>query len=489
MRYHLIQLTLALSCWPFLLTTIVFLADYMPGSAQPPAGYANPCPSIFFDTIGFLPIEPEYAGSQPHDISSDGLRVVGESAANEPDSIAPYDGYDPNYFHLAEAFGWTRPCSHTSFFIPPMQPGAGLIALGYLPYGGEPHTESYAFGISPDGKVSVGYNTYDPAYNAKAVVFSPEGIYPLKLLDVSTLAHDVSQSGGRNKAPSESGSGIKNLLHKRIVVGWTSPGREEPFLSPDAKAVYWDSPENIVLLSVPASVTIDHVSVAVISTEAVCISDDGTVIGGNLYYDVKSNGLHFNGVPIVWKRVGGPGSAYQPTILADLPGGDENAKIRHISGDGKTLVGWGHENNSDTGCGALYHYQACFWTFSTATMKWSGAKKLITLPGNIASLSNGVNYDGTIIVGSCLNIYDPSGNCDPNQLEFQNKATRWLRSPSGTKVDDIAVLLGSVLPEGWQTYWAEKVSANGRIITGYGYPCSDCYNVMGWVAGLPPEKR
>jgi hypothetical protein len=133
--------------------------------------------------------------------------------------------------------------------------------------------------------------------------------------------------------------------------------------------------------------------------------------------------------------------------------------------------------------------QACYWEFSTTTSAWSAPNKLVTLPENIASIANGVNNDGSVIVGSSLNIYDKTGKCDPNQLEFLNKATRWLRSAKGVHVEDIAVLLGTILPAGWQLYWAERVSADGRIVTGFGYPCTDCENMMGWVAGLPPEKK
>jgi hypothetical protein len=138
------------------------------------------CPDVFFENVGDLP--GDCISSLPTDISSDGKRVALSSSADDPD--IPNDGgtCDPylGWPHSNQAAGWTRPCEGKSFFNG--QNTTGLIGLGYLA-GGQPHSESLASGISPDGKIVVGYSNTEPDNNTTAAVFLKDGPFPLAVYD------------------------------------------------------------------------------------------------------------------------------------------------------------------------------------------------------------------------------------------------------------------------------------------------------------------
>src|SRR5262249_51835070 len=155
----------------------------------------TPCPSVFFDPVGDLP--GDCYQSLPSDISGDGHYVTVSSTADEPGS--PTDGGLcpplPGIKHPNEAAGWTRPCEHLGFFAPAKPGVGGLTGLGYLPNSNALHDESMAYGISRDGRVAVGYSTYDPdpVNKTKAVVFLPDGGHALASPDPSAIANDVSE--------------------------------------------------------------------------------------------------------------------------------------------------------------------------------------------------------------------------------------------------------------------------------------------------------
>lgn len=449
------------------------------------------CPPVFFEIIGGLtPIEPHHvydSASIPHDISSDGKRVVGESRADE--KYEHFDGIS-DYSHLAEAFGWTRRCGNSPLFfnirhaVTPTPPKKGIIPFGYLPSANLSHTESYAFGISPDGRVSVGYGTYDypspssATYKVKAVVFIQSGVYALAQMDTNTVAMDISNFSRRHHSQSSMVTRNPNFLRGRIIVGWTNHYNKEPSLKP-SRAIYWDRPNHVQFLPVPVKILANDSTV--ISSEATCVSDDGSIIGGNLYYNFLYDNYHLASVPCVWKRKQtNQGFIYEITELSDLANGDLNAKINHISGNGNCLVGFGNEINGNDGCPlGAYAFKACYWTYSSTSSSWSIAQPLDILSGNIASVATGVNFDGTVIVGSSLNT---TGPCD--DLVFNNKACIWKKQAAGFNVEALNTILSSVKPPNWNLYTAIRVSANGKIITGYNYDF-ETGKEIGWVVGIP----
>ena len=102
------------------------------GKQNRPVSVPDECNEVFFEEIGDLP--GDCISSLPTDISSDGLRVVLMSSADEPE--IPNDGgvCDPwlGWPHSNEAAGWTRPCRNIPFFTPPTTGTGGLIGLDNL---------------------------------------------------------------------------------------------------------------------------------------------------------------------------------------------------------------------------------------------------------------------------------------------------------------------------------------------------------------------
>lgn len=413
------------------------------------------CPEKFFERHGDL-VGCDVL-SLPNDISADGVRVAGFSSSDDTTSLT--DCIDGT--HKNEATGWTRKCPSG----PPYWPGKpkGLIGLGYVP---SPAQVSVAYGISPDGLVTVGLSDYNINMNLPAV-FLPSGVKDLALPHPIGAARDVSIKGA-NEAPVTGDWGVDApLMMGRVIVGWTSEGGNHPHRVAGAHAVYWNSWTNIVMLTIPAALPDGS---RVISSEALCISDNAMTIGGTLYYNLHGEGSNYRSYPCVWRF---SGSSYVPEVLKDLDGGDTNARITHISGDGQVLVGWGTIGVGDSTCYA-YPKFACKWTFSSSTSTWSDPQALKPLSDFEFSSAAGTNFDGSVVVGSSYN-YSPSGCPYP---DFDSRATLW----HGAANLDLTAMLKSMVPDSLRLWEAIRVSANGRIVTGYSFDPS--FTQEGWTAGL-----
>ncbi len=434
------------------------------------------CADIFFEPITDLPGDCYISNTS--DISSDGDRVVAYSYAYDPavptsgGNCTPTSSGD-HYGHPYQAAGWTSKCKNILLF--PASPSAGLIGLGYLP--GAHHSESAAFGISPDGIEVVGYSTFGTVQpdQTRGVIFTSGGIVALDWLtgDKMSFAYEVSQD-----SPLPLPAFLPPGTPRRVIVGYSYTEPNEPSKVPGAHAVYWDnlnnsSPNHIHALPLPAQLPNGF---AVISSEATCVSDDGTLIGGNLYYNKVSLG-HFNSIPCLW-RLGS--STVTVDALDDVTGGEENARIMHVSGDGRWLVGWGIPSTEN--------YTACRWNANAGLPNWRKPQELAFLAGTTSSYASGVSQDGSIIVGGCSNLI--AG-------EYIGYATLWKNGTVGLPpvVHDIAGILhdnGVTLPDGWTSPGAIRVSANGRIIVGianHPNPLNPTDptdpSQEGWVAGIP----
>jgi uncharacterized membrane protein len=439
-----------------------------------PQGEAIQCPDVFFEDVGDLP--GDCISSLPTDISSDGKRVVLSSSADDPDipddggTCDPYVGWP----HSNQAAGWTRPCEGKSFFNG--QHMTGLIGLGYLE-GDQPHSESLASGISPDGKIVVGYSNTEPDNNTTAAVFFKHGPEPLAVYDSGCIARDVCLGN----AIKIVGGFTDSRMRGRIVVGFSNILNQYANRSPGAQAVYWDNWNRVNVLPLPEALPNDSM---VISAEAVCISDDGEFIGGNLYYNKKMSPQHYMSFPCIWRfnRHNPSGQSYDLLcVLEDLPGGDDNALIRSISGNGKVIVGYGSQISGDPAC----------WDYFTVACRWeivsngnnagcTGPFALMGLEGYPGSAANGVNSNGSVIVGGCHLVTGPCSS-----PEFMVRPVRW-NDPDDVP-EDIGILMEDYIPEGWMLFDAIRVSANGKIVIGYGIDYD--YNVVGWVAGLPQGEQ
>lgn len=445
---------------------------------QPQHAFVN-CQDYYFESIGDLP--GDCISSLPTDISGDGLRVVLMSSADEPD--VPNDGgaCDPwlGWPHSNEAAGWTRPCKNIPFFTPPQSGSGGLTGFGYLLNANPSHHESIARGISPDGDIVVGYSNYKQDNNAKAVVFRKDEVLELALLDSGCMANDICM---KTNIPSFQAD---TDMNGRIIVGYSNVLNQYAIRYPGAKAVYWDDWNHIVALPMPADSILPN-GAMIFSSEAVSISDDGKIIAGNIYYDQLYSPQHHMSFPCVWvyQGTGRNGSLYDLLcVLEDLPGGDDCASVDQVSGNGLVLVGTGSRSVANPACWN-YPVQACKWTLSAKDPELatcSGPQALPNLDGFPSSGANGVNYSGSVIVGSA---YLVTGPCLGET--FTDSPLIWNGNDPDQPPVNLTSIFSSMIPEGWTLYEAVRVSADGRTITGYAID-SD-WNVQGWVAGLQADS-
>jgi uncharacterized membrane protein len=443
-------------------------------------GIHSHCPATFFELMSALPGPDGWFESEGTDISSDGKYVVGDSASDEPYTDA--DGLTAN--HPYEAVGWTRPCERVPFLHTdaPGRDSAGLTPLGYLP---SSQSASFARGISPDGRVVLGFSYVEPILNGVAVteaaVWDRHGNkFGLGKLtgDVMSIANDSSDSfAGKlrtGELDSSADSAPQNLLHHRIVIGYSSTNNQHAHRLPGAKAVYWGPGlGQLHQLAVP-----DSVSNIVESAEAIGVSDDGTVIAGNLYYGVPFDVTGaMPAMGCVWTWDPEAHSYGKGQLLRNLAGPMINSRLRHISGNGAVIVGSG---NDATGS------RACLWRRQPGPRSWSAPINLGLLAGSWTySIAMGSDYWGRNIVGVCGIPSDADGN-------FSQRATIWKSAGSGSTFSppqDLIEILhanGSALEvdDHWNTM-AVRISNSDNRITG------DCWHPdsfgihEGWVGAIP----
>lgn len=324
---------------------------------------------------------------------------------------------------------------------------ANLIGLGPAPT----TTRWQPTAISADGSTVVGYG-FTSSNRGRAIRWTAsDGAQPLSLPSnfwTDSYAHGVNADG-------------------TFVVGY---GREA---STDA-ALAWATPGGPTQFTdIPAGWTI-----------GIDVSADGGVIAG---HGLTSDGYR------VFRRTG-PNNV---EILERLPG-TVNASASKVSLDGSTIVG-------------VSGTRAVRWTGSTLT-------DLGTLPGESGSNARGVNGNGSVVVG------------DSGSTSFNSRAFRWTASDGMTNLGTLPGLenaialstdaagsavvgnafgsspngraflwtaesgmvdLNTLLPElganlsGWTLTHAYAISADGRVITGYGV-----HNGIGepWLATIPSSS-
>ncbi|HEY2826542.1 MAG TPA: hypothetical protein VGJ04_02995 [Pirellulales bacterium] len=135
-----------------------------------------------------------------------------------------------------------------------------------------------------------------------------------------------------------------------------------------------------------------------------------------------------------------------PTItnLGNIPGGDQTFGIA-LSGNGTTVVG--SAENSLTVVGRAFR-----WTAGT------GAQDIGPSDATLSSVANGVNADGSVVVGSFGNL--------------TSEASRWTAATG-------AVGIG-FLPGGTVSF-ANKVSASGSVVVGLAYDDNGIHSIR-WTA-------
>jgi uncharacterized membrane protein len=467
------------SVWIFALALSAVASDRAAAGQSPMAAPRRACPPSYFELLGDLP--GSIFNSEAYDVSGDGARVVGNSWA---ESCGPA--------HCFEAFGWTRPCLGKPFLSTPasiLHGSGGMVGLGYLP--SDPQ-ESAAYGISPDGLEVAGWCTVGSGGLNEAVIFSRNGlIRRLGMLDghITSFAADASDRVNGHERDPDCGLDPDELRtwKRRVIVGYSSTQVNQPKRTIGAKAVYWAPwPCSPTALPLPASAPNGD---PIHSSEAVCVSDDGSVIGGNFYHGVfdddgSTDGtcpFSYESVACVW--VLQPTGEYVFHALDDLPLGLENALVHHVSGDGSLMVGSGND---------AVGIQACAWRIAAPGAPGPAASGPIAM-GRLAgfqySIAQGVDEHGTVVVGV-------SGSFDCTTFEYDQRATLWTvagGTPS-SPMDLVELLhlanLGPEIDANWKTT-AHRVSSNGRTIVGIAEhpappPAEDGETVIeGWIAAFP----
>ena len=255
----------------------------------------------------------------------------------------------------------------------------------------------------------------------------------------------------------------------RITVGYSSTGNNHPHRVAGALPVYWDPMRVIHPLPLPDSLPN---GAAIVSAEAVAVSDDGRLIAGNLHY--VGSAWFFWAQPCLW-QYDMTLKAYRLTsILQDLSGGDLDARASHISGSGTAVVGYGNADGMPFG--------ACKWPISSGV----GAPPvaLTQLPNTEWSIAMGSDKSGSLIVGYC-------GASSTNAFGFAERATLWTSVSTPKNLADIltAATPPVTLPPDWQLE-ACRISDSGKVIVGSAFhfnPVTPDSSLVqqGWVARIP----
>jgi RNA polymerase sigma factor (sigma-70 family) len=284
--------------------------------------WSQPDPS--FEGLGDLPGGEFF--SLAWDVSADGSVVTGYSISNVIESKG-------NSFPLYEAFRWTE--------------AEGMIGLGSLPGGEYPFSE--AIGLSFDGSVIVGHTTSGSSVSSEAFRWSHgKGMMGLGFLPGSSTqswAYGVSSDGSVVVGFGFSGEGTQAFrwteaegmvglgdlpggkfssrawdasLHGEVIVGASAS-------SEGIEAFRWTGDEGMVgmgFLSREGSPEDE------IESEAYAVSADGATIVGDSHSAFGQEAFR-------WTRTEGMMG------LGDLPGGEHRSAARGVSADGSVVVGVG----------------------------------------------------------------------------------------------------------------------------------------------------
>ena len=324
---------------------------------------------------------------------------------------------------------------------------ATFLGLGDLPGGG---VESYAYGVSADGSVVVGYSNSTSG---------PEAFH-WNLAGGMLGLGDLPGGNFFSRALSVSGNGS-------VVVGWS----ESDDIS-TAKAFRWTSDAGMTELG---------------NGWGFDISADGSVVVGGIY-NANTNTME----PFRWTSGSGvvglgtlPGDSfgYAHTVSADgsvvvgssgnnafrwtsgtgmvgldnqLGGGTNPLQVaRGISADGSVIVG-AHPFN-----GVPLPYR---WTLSGGTEQLDLLKN-----GGWSGIANAASADGSIIVGN-------------NSIGPGIRAFVWDEIYGTQDLEDILTAEGVDIT-GWQLGNATDISDNGRVIVGSGFHNG---NTEAWMITLQP---
>jgi probable HAF family extracellular repeat protein len=339
--------------------------------------------------------------------------------------------------------------------------GASFYGLGDL---GGSTLDSSAWRISADGSTVVGEarNTADVK---EAFVWTATG----GMMGLGNLSID-GPAGSSAWGVSADGSVVTGY-------GLTTAGHE---------AFRWTAAGGMVALG--------DLPGGAVSSRGMSVSADGSVIAGRGSTDESQLS-----VACVWPATGGIQN------LGDLPGGIYESRARHITPDGKVVVGYatsasgaeafrwtqetGMQGLGDLPGGGFYSWAAAASSdgqtivglgssaLGHEAFRWTeetGMQGLGTLAGAPeGSAAKGIAADGSIIVG-----HSGGSSGAPLGLAFIWDETHGMRNLKDVLVDECDLDLSD-----WQLNYAMDVSADGRVIVGFGTNPSG--EREAWVATIP----
>lgn len=328
------------------------------------------------------------------------------------------------------------------FFSSPLlaQSGATFEGLGDLSGG---LFESWAYGLSGDGSVVVGYSQSTSSLN-DAFRWEDgelESLGDLPGGDFISRAYAASLDGS-------------------VIVGYSNSDNGN-------EAFRWEDAEMVGLGALPGS--------DFFSSYANDVSSDGLVVVGNSVSDQGGEAFR-------WET-----EADTMVGLGDLPGGSFNSSAFATSADGSVVVG---QSSSENG------YEAFLWEVDADTMVGLG-----DLPGGIfLSSANAVSSDGSVVVGQSgvaegseafrwedgelIALGDLSGGffssnaygvsddgsivIGSSNSDNGNEAFIWSEAEGMHPLKEVLESDYGLDLNGWYLINAEGISGDGSVIVGYG---------------------
>jgi len=337
---------------------------------------------------------------------------------------------------------------------------ASFQGLGVLP-GGE--YISYAYGVSGDGSVAVGYSG---SIHHQAFRWTPEG----GMVNLGTVyaytAYGASSNGSVIVGDGYLGGPSRQAFRWTVDGGVVGLG----YLPGANKSGAYG-------VSADGSVVVGISSVSSTVGEAFRWTSGGGMVGlgdleGGEYWS-HALATSANGSVVVGYGTSASGTeAFRWTSggsmvgLGDLAGGIFESWARGVSGDGSVVVGQG---SSASGREAF---------------RWTSAGGMVGLgdfPGGaFKSNALAVSADGSIVVGSS------SSTFDVHDYARYGEAFYWTESGGMQNLKNILINLGADLTAWDSTTWtlteATGISPDGKTIVGYGFNGG---SPEAWIATIP----
>lgn len=394
---------------------------------------AGCAPSSWFSV---LDLGPDGFGSNAYGLSDDGRVVCGEV-------------YDPGTLTHGRGTRWDR--SGTSTWTP--RP---------IPFLEGKSRNNPALGVSPDGKVLAGGNTFGqlPVDTQAYLAFGNAPPVALQFLvpspsgEVSAMARSAADNGVR-------------------TIGFAARNGRTDHRAP-CIAMQWSGGSGTASI-------IDTLADAPPSTRAFDVTSDGHAIVGEGSSAASLTAYSDPGVAqeaVLWDSSTGTTAR---TWLGFPPGSIRKHSVAYgISSDSSSAAGYvivgasggtGHANTPNAGDNHARDRRPTKWTVSVGVVT---AQALPQLWGTTNGSAFAVSRGGQFVVGSCAS--------DDFSL---SEAVIWgWNGSAASSVRSILWNAGVTIDPGLTLWAATGISADGRTVCGLAF--DQDYNEVGWVARLPP---